>query len=89
MFQEGEGGKDVEEGGGEQDHRHLSHGPLRSCEITRCEDEFFKQGCLHLNVCAIILVITTSTSQPGGQRACDGEGGGEWQQGSRHQCLVH
>ena len=56
MFHEGEGGKDVEGGGGEQDHRHLSHGPLRSCEITRCEDEFLKQGCLHLNLCAIILV---------------------------------
>ena len=44
MFHEGEGGEDVEEGGGEQDHRHLSHGPLRSCEITECEDDFFGKG---------------------------------------------
>ena len=33
------------------------------------------------------LVIWFKTA--GGQCACDGQGGGEWEQGSGHQRLVH
>ena len=36
-----------------------------------------------------ITIIKDDAILPGGQCACDGEGGGEREQGPRHQCLVH
>ena len=42
-----------------------------------------------LTIIIIITIIMMMPLLPGGQCACDGEGGCERQQGSWHQCLVH